>query len=1317
VDDGTCIYAIVEDDCEAGGIACSEGMYWNPILQKCLLIACENCVGDLNGDTAITTSDLLIFLGVFGLDCLAGGCTDESALNFNPDAGFNDGSCVFSDCGAALPGDLCDDNDDWTYFDVVDSTACNCAGTPNVNLDGSGPCAGQTFVTYNSRDYLLVEIGNQCWFQDNLATWTYANGDSIVQGFQGDGWGSTVVGAMAIYSELENCTHESPTVNACDSAQVFESFGALYNWYAATDERGLCPLGWHVPSDEEWMLLEMELGMDEFVTSQTGWRGTSEGEMLKSPSGWMGNGSNASGFAALPGGVIYPNGWGNNAGAYGFWWSTSSFSANGAWDRRLSNGEQIGREYGNRQTGQSVRCLKGMPGCTDPEACNFLPEATEENGSCMYLESTCYEDWFLALPTAMSLDCLSEVEDVLSTTLALPESQDCCTSDIARSGIVGIHNMSLAFDCTSFEPIQDQTACAGEAPTVLTLSGFADAGLAPSDEFVPAGWSGDLDIVLERYTNFDLFDDVFGMSSDVDWMHGTLVNRLDPAVTLSVDFHFQVSGSLGETASIVPVISHATLVATGEKLVIAGSAPAAYGSWYGPSFSLSGMDEWPTLTWEGLVAGEIRSGEAVFIPPTSASGVTAIDDIGERLRVVHAHWNPLQGEYQHVTTDGHILNSQPPVILSGPEDVTVACDEVPAPLGPEAIEAIGFCGGDVTVVAQPEVMIPGDCPNEYIIFRNWNVSDNVGNLSVHTQVIHVVDASPPLAIASYQDTIVVESPVVDCALNLDLLDLPNQIEVWVQDDCSGGVPYTLATSDEWVADSTCSTSGTLIRTYMVQSVDECGNMLDTAFTQWLLVQDTTPPEIWDIEFDYACGDNWTSLAASHFDLCEDDAASIDPYIETLAACICMGAGLSCFPTKHLTFRAQDGCGNESVAQALATYIDTVPPVIVNSGGLVNGQELQVPCGGEVPPPVNLQAVDACSDGSEVFVDMDESILYIDMEAGGGYLIQRDYQISDCDGNLTLFGYSILVGDFDPPSLNVALPAYTVACGDAYPEPLIEASDNCGDVVVDLSLEFSGDGSCASVQTGTWTVVATDMNGNSTVATVSFVVLPESAVECGNPVSYQGYDYATVLIGEQCWFAENLRSENYENGDAIPSNLSDSEWSSTTSGAVAVYGEGSSTCYNDSPNGDACDEAWSLNQYGRLYNWYAVDDARGLCPSGWHVPTDGEWMTMEMALGMSEADANDTGWRGTDQGAQMKTDYGWHDGGNGTNASGFSGQPGGSRGSDGSFYNAGLNGRGWSSSPIGSNAWYRYLKFEFDHVGRIDGDLHYGFSVRCVRDAE
>ena len=142
--------------------------------------------------------------------------------------------------------------------------------------------------------------------------------------------------------------------------------------------------------------------------------------------------------------------------------------------------------------------------------------------------------------------------------------------------------------------------------------------------------------------------------------------------------------------------------------------------------------------------------------------------------------------------------------------------------------------------------------------------------------------------------------------------------------------------------------------------------------------------------------------------------------------------------------------------------------------------------------------------------------------------------------------------------------------------------------------------------------------------------------CGCPLTYQGYDYATVLIGEQCWFAENLRSENYENGDAINLGLSAIAWYYTTAGAVAVYGENAS-CNNFSPDIDACDPAHSLNEYGRLYNWYAVIDARGLCPSGWHVPTDAEWTILADHLGGESV-----------AGAQMKTNYGWNGGDNGTN---------------------------------------------------------------------
>jgi uncharacterized protein (TIGR02145 family) len=123
---------------------------------------------------------------------------------------------------------------------------------------------------------------------------------------------------------------------------------------------------------------------------------------------------------------------------------------------------------------------------------------------------------------------------------------------------------------------------------------------------------------------------------------------------------------------------------------------------------------------------------------------------------------------------------------------------------------------------------------------------------------------------------------------------------------------------------------------------------------------------------------------------------------------------------------------------------------------------------------------------------------------------------------------------------------------------------------------------------------------------------------------------------------------------------------------------------------------------------------GICPSGWHIPSDGEWQTMEISLGMSEAEAAGTGWRGTDEGYQMKSSSGWNSGGNGSNSSGFTGLPGGGRDAGGLFNDGGY-GYWWSASESGSNSWGRRLDYSF---GNVDRDYNYrdgGFSARCVRD--
>ena len=216
---------------------------------------------------------------------------------------------------------------------------------------------------------------------------------------------------------------------------------------------------------------------------------------------------------------------------------------------------------------------------------------------------------------------------------------------------------------------------------------------------------------------------------------------------------------------------------------------------------------------------------------------------------------------------------------------------------------------------------------------------------------------------------------------------------------------------------------------------------------------------------------------------------------------------------------------------------------------------------------------------------------------------------------------------------------------------------------------------------------------------------EISWSCGDPLEYQGYDYETVQIGEQCWFAENLRAESYQNGDSITSGLSNEEWSSATTGATAVYGH---------------DHSY-LDAYGRLYNFHVVEDNRSICPAMWHVPSDDEIIELENQLGMMPGEATAVGFRGGNIGDALKSTSGWNGDGNGTNVSGMNVVPSGNRYHHGAFLSLGENGSWWTSTQNQndeSKAWYRSLSHDDEGIYREHDALKtIGFPLRCIKDSE
>ena len=182
---------------------------------------------------------------------------------------------------------------------------------------------------------------------------------------------------------------------------------------------------------------------------------------------------------------------------------------------------------------------------------------------------------------------------------------------------------------------------------------------------------------------------------------------------------------------------------------------------------------------------------------------------------------------------------------------------------------------------------------------------------------------------------------------------------------------------------------------------------------------------------------------------------------------------------------------------------------------------------------------------------------------------------------------------------------------------------------------------------------------------------------------------SVTVCSQVWMLKNLDVSTYRNGDPIPLVTDNTQWSLLTTGAYCYY-------QNNTANGPV---------YGKLYNWFAVNDPRGLAPVGWHVPTDAECTTLSTCvtgIGGNLKETGTTHWQLPNIGA--------------TNSSGWTGLPGGRRDDVGSFWSLGFNCSWWSSTLyLTTYGWNRSIYYDSNTIDRNNPRKQFGFSVRCDKD--
>ncbi|MEI8086589.1 MAG: fibrobacter succinogenes major paralogous domain-containing protein [Paludibacter sp.] len=248
--------------------------------------------------------------------------------------------------------------------------------------------------------------------------------------------------------------------------------------------------------------------------------------------------------------------------------------------------------------------------------------------------------------------------------------------------------------------------------------------------------------------------------------------------------------------------------------------------------------------------------------------------------------------------------------------------------------------------------------------------------------------------------------------------------------------------------------------------------------------------------------------------------------------------------------------------------------------------------------------------------------------------------------------------------------------------------------------------------------ATNSNGTGygkvlQVTTLSDTSLPNPLL---NPnLSYDsitdidGNKYHTITVGTQTWTVENLYVSKYRNGDVIPNETNNSNWKALTTGAQCTYNN---------------NVEWnSIKKFGRLYNFYAVSDARNIAPNGWHVATDAEWSTLinylannlGISTSVAQAMAAKTDWTESSITSTIGCiDFTIYESVN--NSSGLCALPAGIRGDYGEFNYVANYGGWWTSNQSDNeNAWFRSLSYNGKNVGRNTYNKYYGLSVRCIKN--
>ncbi|MCF8302008.1 MAG: hypothetical protein K9I94_01935 [Bacteroidales bacterium] len=1146
----------------------------------------------------------------------------------------------------------------------------------------------------DGQEYEGVLIGDQCWMAENLNIGTMIPGEDDMQ---------------------DNGTIEKYCYDD-DEANCYE-YGGLYQWdeimqYTTQQgTQGICPPGWHIPTDEEWMMLEgtvdSQYGYPDPEWEQTGLRGFDAGYNLKSTSGWEGNGngSDAFGFAGLPAGFKNFNGFFYYLGYSSTWWSSSQANNSSAWGRSLLYyDEQVNRGTNTKDFGFSIRCLKHEPGQNLPPGYPFNP--SPEDGASGQ-----------SIITTLSWECTDPDQDPITYDVYFGMNED--PQQVATAITETIYDPgTLEYSTTYYWKIvahDDQ----GNTTEGLVWS-FTTEEEPPE---CPASFTDPRDgqeyeaVLISTQCwmaeNLNIGEMIPGADDMQD--NGTIekycydddeANCDEYGGLYQWDEMMQYTTQQG-TQGICPPGWHIPI--DQEWMILEGAVDSQYGypdpeweqtGWrgYDAGYNLKSTNGWyndgngsDAFGYTAMPAGYRNANNSFYFlgygsnwwsssvggDSTSAWGRSLFYDNEQ----VYRYDNDKNFAFSMRCLKYETGQNQPPAEPSNPSpEDGASAQSIITPLSWECTDPdqdpitydvyFGMNGNPQQVATglTETTYVPGTL--EFNTTYYWKIiaHDDHANTTEGPVWSFTTEEAPecPETYTDPRDGQEYEAVLIgnQCwmAENLNIGSMIPGVDDMQDNDTLEKYCY----NDDPV---NCDTLGGLYQwDEMMQYTTQQGT------------QGICPPG-WHIPTDV----EWMMLEG----MVDSQYGYPDPEWET--------QGWRGFDAGYKLKSTSGWYANGNGSDAFGFAALPAGERTISSTFYGIGQWGYWWSSSENSPWTSWIR----------FMGSSSEQVYRQYNSNDGGLSIRCLKHEPGQNLPPVYPFNPLPED--GASGQSIITTLFWECTDPEQDPLtydvyFGMNEDPQQVATAITETIYGPDTLEYSTTYYWRIVAHDDQGNTTEGPVWSFTTAEETTSC--PATFtdprDGQEYEAVQIGDQCWMAENLNI-----GAMIPSvdQMQDN-------GTLEKY------CYDDDPVN--CDTLGGLYLWGEMMQYTIQQGTQGICPEGWHIPSDEEWMmlegTVDSQYGYPDPEWEYTGSRGYDAGYNLKSTSGWEDNGNGSDAFGFTGLPAGHLDSGGWFYDLGYYGFWWSSSESdGSYAWYRYLLYHKEKVGRYACSKDYSFYVRCLKN--